>query len=121
MAHHIPHEELPRGKKAAALWVEGLSTIFRVIYKMFKAGSIPTEPALLEALDKLPKSDRILVGAYAKHTEIEHALSALVQQAKYEWEDDFQEIHCDDKRWDRLPACAKHDLDWSMAEDVLVG
>ena len=88
---------------------------------MFKAGRIPTEPALLEALEKLPKSDKILVRGYAKHTEIEHALSGLVSQAKQEWEDEFQETYCDDKKWCELPICAKHDLDWSLAEDVLVG
>ena len=111
MAQHILPEELPRGKKAVALWIEGFSTIFSVIYKMF------TEPVLLEALEKLPKSDRILVTGYTKHTEIEHALSGLVQQAQQEWADDFQEAHCD-KKWDKLPACAKHDFDWSAIEDM---
>ena len=120
MSQHIPPEELPRGKKAAALWVEGFSTIFSVIYKVFKSGRIPTEPALLEALEKLPKSDRNLVAGYTKHTEIEHALSGLVQQAKQEWEDDFQEAHCD-KKWDKLPICATHDFDWTAIEDMLVG
>jgi len=88
---------------------------------MFKAGRIPTEPALLEALEKLPKSDQILVRAYTKHTEIEHALSGLVLQAKEDWEGEFQETHCGGKGWRKLPVCAKHDLDWGLAEDVLVG
>ena len=121
MTQHIPQEELPRGKKAAALWVDGLSTIYGVIYEMFKAGHIPTEPALLEALEKLPKSDETLVEAYTKHTEIEHALSGLVRQAKQEWDDEFQDTYCDDKKWRKLPVCAEHDLDWTMAEDMLVG
>jgi len=122
MTQHFPHEELPRGKKAAAQWVEGLSTIYGVIDKVFKAGHIPTEPVLLEALEKLPKAERTMVGAYARHTEIEYALSALVQQAKEDWEDEFQEIHCNDsKKWHKLPKCVEHDLNWTTVEDILVG
>jgi len=122
MAKHIPPEEHPRGKKAAAQWVKGLSTLYSVIYKMFKAGRIPTEPALMETLEKLSKSDKTLVVGFTKYTEIEHALSGLVQQAKEEWADEFQETHCDgDKKWRKLPVCAEHDLDWTMVEDMLVG
>ena len=51
MTQYIPQEVLPLGKEAATLWVGGHSTIYGVIYKIFKAGRIPTEPALLEALE----------------------------------------------------------------------
>ena len=120
MTQYIPQEELPRGKKSVGQWLEGFSTIFREIHKMFEAGRIPTEEALLETLDKLPKSDRKLIEAFAKHTEFEYALSGLVHQAEEEWKDDFKDVHCD-KKWKKLPACAKHDFDWTMAEDMLAG
>jgi hypothetical protein len=119
LAHHIPSDQLPRGKKAAALWVEGFSAIFGVIHEIFKAGDIPCTPTLLEALRKLPKKKLKLVQAYEKPgTEIGSALEALVQGAKEEWKGEFADTHCD-ADWDALPVCAKHDFDWILAADML--
>lgn len=104
------------------LWLEGFSAIFRVIHDIFEAGKIPSLIALLEALHKLPKDKLKLVQAYEKSTEIESALEALVRRAKEDWEWEFKDIHCDsDMGWDALPVCAKHDFDWSLARDMLVG
>ena len=124
MTDDIPRGNLPRGKKSAALWVEGFATIFRVIHEMFEAGRIPTPDALLDTLGKLPKHQQKLINAYSKKgAEVHYALEALVLQAKTEWEDEFEAEYCDDGDlgWDKLPVCAKHDFDWALAMDMLVG
>ena len=56
LTQYIPDDYQPRGKKAAMLWVEGFSAIFRVIHEIFAAGEIPPPIALLEALCKLPRT-----------------------------------------------------------------
>lgn len=122
LAHYIPEGILPRGKKAAAQWVEGFSTIFTVIHKMFEAGEIPAVDALECALSQLPRDKQKLVKAYGKMgAEADSVLEALIHGAREEWEqNDFEATHCDDE-WEALPACKEHDLNWTLAEDMLVG
>ena len=122
LAHHIPNEKRPRGKKAAALWVEGFSTIFRVIHKMFEDGNIPTIDELGPALSQLPKDKQKLIKAYGKQgAELDSVLEALVSGAKEEWEqNDFEDTHCHGEKWRAMPTCTEHDLDWTLAEDMLI-
>jgi hypothetical protein len=124
LAEYIPEHQIPRGKKSVVLWIEGFATIFGVINHMFEAGKIPTTDALERALSQLPKNKQKLVKAYGKQgAEVDSVLEALVHRAKEEWEvDEFEATYCQcDKEWDALPACAEHDLDWNMAEDMLIG
>lgn len=109
----------PRGKKAAALWVEGFAVLFDVIAEIFKAGKIPTADLLDETMAG-DKNKRKHFMAYAKQDAgSEDVLEALVRGAKYEWEEgEFKDTHCDSV-WDALPACEKHDFDWGTAEDML--
>jgi len=119
LAHHIPVNQLPRGRSAAPRWVEGFSTIFSVIAKMFEAGKVPNEDALEDELNQLPKDKLKHVKACLKYTELEFVLEALVHGAEQEWEDGgFKAEHCD-RKWKSLPVCAEHDLNWTMALDML--
>ena len=122
LAQYIPDERRPRGKKAAALWVEGFSTIFGVIHKMFEDGNIPTIDELESALSQLPKDKQKLIKAYGKQgAGLDSILEALVFGAKEEWEqNDFEGTHCDGKEWRAIPTCKEHDLNWTLAEDMLI-
>jgi hypothetical protein len=123
LAQHIPANQLPRGKKSVVQWMEGFATIFGVIHKMFEAGEIPAADALERALGQLPKDKQKFIKAYGKQgAGVDSVLEALIYGAKEEWEhNDFEATHCDGGEWDALPACAEHDLDWTMAEDILIG
>lgn len=123
LAQYISADVHPRGKKAAALWVEGFAAIFAVIREMFKAGKIPTAEALEHALSRLPKDKLKLIKAYGKMgAEADSVLEALVHGAREEWEqNDFEATHCEGDKWDTLPACKEHDLNWTLVEDMLVG
>ena len=122
LTNYIPGHQIPRGKKAVVQWIEGFAAIFGVIHERFEAGEIPTTEALELTLSQLPKNKQKLIKAYGKQgAEVDAVLEALVQGAKNEWENnDFEATHCDEK-WDALPACAEHDLNWTLAEDMLVG
>lgn len=120
MTQHIPVDELPRGRKSMKPWLDGFSTLYSVIHTMFEAGRIPTLDVMEEEVGRLPMAKQKSVRAYLQYTEIEYALSGLVRQAKEEWEDEFEDTHCDEK-WERLQACAEHDFDWILAEDMLAG
>jgi hypothetical protein len=122
-AEYMPAEVLPRGKKSVELWIRGFSTIFQVIHGMFEAGSIPTAGELEQALSQLPRDKQKIIEAYGKEgAEADSVLRALVYGAKEEWEaNEFQDTHCQGGQWDALPACAEHDLDWTLAEVMLVG
>ncbi|KAJ7477254.1 hypothetical protein B0H11DRAFT_1297832 [Mycena galericulata] len=116
---------IPRGRKAAPLWVEGFTLMFEIMGEIFEAGRIPT-PQEMERTLGLPahKKDQKLFKAYAKKgADCEGALGALVQGAKDEWTTngaDFRDAHCvDNPEWKALPRCKEHDFDWSMAEDVM--
>jgi hypothetical protein len=121
MADYIPHQN-PRNRRSVALWIEGFATIFKIIHNMFKAGDIPTISNLEGALAKLPKDERKLIEAYEKQdAEVESVLEALTSEAKLQWEeDDFEATHCGED-WDELPECPKHDFNWSLAREMLVG
>lgn len=122
LAHHIPNEKRPQGKKAAPLWVEGFSFIFGVIHEMFEDGKIPMIDELERELIQLPKDKQKLIKAYGKQgAGLDSILEALVFGAKEEWEQgDFEGAHCyDDKKWEAIPTCTKHDLDWTLAVDML--
>jgi len=123
LTQYIPGEQLPQGKRTTVLWIEGFATIFGVISDMFKAGKIPTADALEYALSQLPKKKMKLVKAYGKTgADVSSVLEALVHGAKEEWEqNEFEATHCDDDEWDALPTCTEHDLNWTVAEDMLVG
>jgi hypothetical protein len=123
LAQYIPREGHPRGKKAAALWIEGFSTIFGVIHKMFEDGNIPRIDHLESALSQLPKDKQKLIKAYGKQgAELDPVLEALIFGAKEKWEqDDFEATHCDSKEWRAIPTCKEHDLNWTLAEDMLIG
>ena len=107
LAQYIPAEERPQGKKAAALWVEGFSTIFGVIHKMFEDGNIPTIDELGPALSQLPNDKQKLIKAYGKQgAGLDSVLEALVFGAKEEWEEnDFKAAHCVGKKWRAIPTC----------------
>lgn len=121
LSHYIPLENRPRGKKAAPLWVEGFSTIFSVIHQIFEDGNIPTIDKLEHELTKLPKDKQKLIKAYGKQgAGIDHVLKALIYGAKDDWENDFQDAHCDGEEWLTLPTCKEHDLNWTLAEDALI-
>lgn len=122
LAHYVPEECLPRGKKSVELWVEGFSTIFSTIATLFEAGKIPDIEILDEALSQLPKDKQKLVKAYGKKgAQLDSVLEALVHRAKEEWEEEFQDVHChDSEEWERLPECSEHDLDWTLVEDMLI-
>jgi hypothetical protein len=121
LTNYIPGESRPRGKKAAALWVEGFSFIFKVIHEMFEGGNIPLIDELGSALSQLPRDKQQLIEAYGvQGAGLESVLEALVFGAKEDWEQgDFQGAHCDDEEWDAIPPCTKHDLDWTLALDML--
>jgi len=123
LAQYIPVEVRPRGKKAAPLWVEGFSTIFLVIHKVFEGGNIPTVDQLDLALSRLSKDKQKLINAYGKQgAELESVLEALVFGAKEDWEQhNFERAHCDGKKWRAIPTCTEHDLNWDLALDMLVG
>lgn len=103
-------------------WIEAFAAIFGVIRDMFEAGEIPTTEALEHKLSQLPKSKQKLIKAYSKQgAEVDNVLEALVLGAKYEWEEnDFEDTH-GDLEWNALPVCAEHDLNWTLAEDMLAG
>lgn len=121
LADYIPEHQIPRGK-SIVLWIEGFAMIFGIIYNMFEAGTIPTSDALERALSQLPKDKQKLVKAYGKRgAEAHSVLEALVYGAKEEWENnEFEATYCEEE-WDALPTCAKHDLNWTLAEDMLIG
>lgn len=86
LAHYVPVEHLPRGKKSVELWIEGFSTIFLTIHNLFEAGAIPSLHNLHEALAQLPKDKQKFVKAYGKKgAELDSALEALIHRAKEEW------------------------------------
>lgn len=122
LAQYIPEEVCPRGKKAAGLWVDGFSTIFGVIHKMFEDGNIPTIDKLEHALSQLPKDKQKLTKAYGKQgAGLDSVLEALVFGAKEDWEQsDFEAVHCNGKKWRAIPTCTEHDLNWTLAEDMLL-
>jgi hypothetical protein len=120
LAEHIPSEALPRGKKAVALWLPALAAMFECISEIFKAGKIPNAREL----------DETLVGDETKHKFYKvyakqgagcvSVLEALVHAAREDWEvGTFKDAHCDSK-WDALPTCEAHDLDWEMAMAALL-
>ena len=120
LTEYIPARQVPRGKKAVVLWIEGFATIFGVIHKMFEAGEIPTAGTLERALSQLPKDKQKLIKAYGKQgAKVESVLEALVYGAKDEWEEDFKAKYGDDKEWKALPVCAEHDMNWDLAVDML--
>jgi len=123
LTDYIPGHLIPRGKKTVVQWIEAFAAIFKVIHDMFEAGEIPTTEALEQKLSQLPTSKRKLIKAYGKQgAEVDAVLEALIMGAKYDWEEgDFKDAHCDDEQWDALPACAEHDLNWTLAEDMLAG
>ncbi|KAF7330886.1 Non-histone chromosomal protein 6 [Mycena venus] len=125
LAHYINREHLPVGRVAATRWVEGFSIVFDVIHEIFEAGKIPDAREVEETifLTQHKNNRGELARAYATQgAGYEDVLEALVMGAKYDWEEgDFKEAHCDRSEWDALPTCAKHDFDWSLAEDVLTG
>jgi hypothetical protein len=122
LTEYIPGHLIPRGKKAVVQWIEAFAAIFGVIRDMFEAGEIPTTEALEHKLSQLPKSKQKLIKAYSKQgAEVDNVLEALVLGAKYEWEEnDFEDTH-GDLEWNTLPVCAEHDLNWTLAEDILAG
>ena len=122
LAQYVPAECLPRGAKSVELWVEGFSIIFLTIHNLFEAGKIPEIDILGEALCQLPKDKQRFVKAYRKKgASLECVLEALVYRAQEEWEEDFQDVHCDeDSGWDELPECSKHDFEWTIIEDLLI-
>ncbi|KAJ7762712.1 hypothetical protein DFH07DRAFT_956612 [Mycena maculata] len=123
LTQYIPSEYLPRGKKAAPLWVEGFTMMFKIIAEIFTAGQIPTPQEMERTLGlKEHKADQKLFKAYAKNgADYEAVLEALVLGAKGQWKTrEFREAHCiDNAEWKSLPQCKEHDFDWGMAEDVL--
>lgn len=121
LTQYIPEHLVPRGK-SIVLWIEGFAMIFGIIHTMFEAGTIPTPNALDYALSQLPRDKQRLVKAYRKQSaEVDSVLEALVCGAMEEWENnDFEATHCDEK-WDALPVCAEHDLNWGLAEHMLIG
>ncbi|KAJ7499453.1 hypothetical protein FB451DRAFT_1549078 [Mycena latifolia] len=122
LVQYLPPHATPRGKKAAALWVDGFVMMFEVIAGMLKAGKVPTADKLEQTLDRDKKRAK-LWKAYAKNgANCEHALEALVRGAKCDWEEgDFKDAFCEEEEWRKLPVCKEHDLNWSAAEDGLVG
>ena len=60
--------------------------------------------------------------AYGKQgAGLDSVLEALVFGAKEEWEqNDFKAMHCYGKEWHAIPTCMEHDLDWSLAVDMLI-
>ena len=103
------------------MWVEGFSTIFRVIHKLFKDGNIPTIDKLEHALSHLPKDKQKLIKAYGKQgAGLDSVLEVLVFGAKEDWErGDFKAVHCNGK-WRAIPICTEQDLNWTLAEDMLL-
>jgi hypothetical protein len=122
LTNYIPEHVIPRGKKAVVQWIDAFAAIFGVIHDMFEAEEIPATEALERKLSQLPKSKQKLIKAYWKQgAEVDAVLEALVMGAKCDWEEgDFQDAHCDAK-WDAFPVCAEHDLNWTLAEDMLAG
>lgn len=129
LSHFIPAESIPNGKKSVVAWIEGFSYMFTVIRELFEKGEIPTFDKLTETLNNLPKDKKKLVKAYGKAgANVENILEALIGGAKHEWEDgDFQVSFCDcdwddsiDPKWDDLPTCKKHDLDWTLMADLFI-
>ena len=124
LSNHIHPRYLPRGKKSAAAWVDGFAMLFGVIHEIFDAGRVPTADELVQTLSLTKdKNQKKLLRAYAKNgAGSEEVLGALVKGAKYDWEEgDFEDTYSGSTEWDTLPTCAKHDFDWSLAEDVLTG
>ncbi|KAJ6463226.1 hypothetical protein C8R47DRAFT_81832 [Mycena vitilis] len=122
LTDHIPAEYLPRGKAAAAKWVEAFEMVFEVIADMFDAGSIPHAYEVEQTL-ALPENKKKaqLFAAYTKWGGgAENALVALVEGAKHAWEEEeFEDTHGDEK-WNALPTCTEHDFDWDLVTDGLV-
>ncbi|KAJ6567405.1 hypothetical protein DFH09DRAFT_1156882 [Mycena vulgaris] len=122
LAHHIPRKHLPAGKKAAPLWVDAFAMMFKFITDIFEAGRIPTAGELERTLGDDRKGIKIAKAYMKQGADCEQVLSALVLGAKSDWEEgDFQDAYCGDEKWDALPTCEKHDCNWSLAEDALVG
>jgi hypothetical protein len=123
LAEYMPANVLPRGKKAAAQWVEGFGMLFEVISEIFDAGMVPTPDELEQmlALAKNKKRQKLLRYYAINGASNEDVLEALVMGAKYDWEEgEFKDTYCEDEeQWDELPTCATHDFDWDTALDVL--
>ncbi|KAJ7163830.1 hypothetical protein C8R43DRAFT_1122792 [Mycena crocata] len=93
--------------------------MLKEIAMTFEAGRIPT----ISELEKLEdsKEKKKFYQWYAKEgAGGEEVLKALVRGAKDEWEDEFEDTHCDSEEWDALPTCKKHDFDWLDLISLLV-
>lgn len=124
LTDYIPAEVIPRGKKAAPKWIEGFALIFGTIHEIFNKGEIPTVGKLEDTLRGLPRDKIKLIDAWGKAgAEVDMALEALVQQAEMDWEEDFEATHGDSPEWRKASKskCPKHDLNWVLAVDMLVG
>ncbi|KAJ7667512.1 hypothetical protein DFH06DRAFT_1322112 [Mycena polygramma] len=89
LTDHIPANYLPRGKSAAAKWVEAFEMVFGFIADIFDAGSVPHA----DEVDSNKLNKAKLFTAYTKWgAGAEDALVALVEGAKHNWEEgEFEE------------------------------